>query len=64
MANELKCCFDGCGKLAEFKVFDSNEHRYDVAETHACDAHLGALIGSVEPTEPKGPWNVYPITQA
>ena len=61
MTEKLICCFEGCGKPAEFKVFDSNEPRYDVAETHACEAHLGALIGSVEPTEPSGPFHVHPI---
>lgn len=61
MNESLTCCFDGCGQPAEFQVIDENEPRYDIAETHACAVHLGALIGSVEPTAPVGPWRVFPI---
>ncbi len=30
---------------------------YD-AMTDSCEDHLGVLIGSVPPTEPKGPWRI------
>jgi len=55
----LPCCFDGCDKMAKFIVIDTGDSRKDVAETHACETHVGVLIGSVEPTKPKGPWSVY-----
>ena len=55
---ELKCCFGGCGRKADFRIIYKGDDRYDVAETHACETHVGALLGSVPPVSPNGPWDV------
>lgn len=54
------CCYPGCGKRAEFEIYDSNDRRPDQG-TEACEDHLGHLVGGVPPVEPVGPWLVYPI---
>ena len=59
--HKLSCCFVGCNKEAEFLVIDTKEARYEYTETYSCEKHLGALIGSVEPTKPTGPWLIYPL---
>ncbi len=51
-----KCCYIGCKKNAEFEIYDENERRPDCGVTDACEDHIGALLGSLPPTEPKGPW--------
>ncbi len=56
-----KCCFVGCSKDAEFVIYDQNDRRPDCCYSDACEEHVGALIGSVYPTEPKGPWVVIAI---
>lgn len=57
------CCFIPCDKPAEFEITDEGEPMIYDAQTDACEEHVGALIGSVAPTEPKGPWTVRPINQ-
>lgn len=52
------CCHVGCGKDAEFVIYDSNDRRPDMGFTDACTDHVGHLLGSVPPVEPKGPWSV------
>lgn len=52
------CCFIGCSKPAEFQITDEGETMIYDAMTDSCEDHLGVLIGSVPPTEPKGPWRI------
>ncbi len=54
-----KCQAMGCDRNAAFSIFDTLEPRPDVTGTFACEEHLGSLIGSVEPTEPNGPWGIF-----
>ena len=43
------CCQVGCEKDAEFVLtMDEPGVPYDVAETHACVEHVGALLGGPE----------------
>lgn len=53
------CSFKGCYKPAEFGIYDSNDHRPDSGPTFSCVDHVGHLLGSLPPVEPKGPWHVY-----
>ena len=55
------CCALNCDKQAEFAIFDTQEPHPELAETYACAAHLGDLIGSHPPTKPTGPWEVRPL---
>lgn len=55
---DRRCCFIGCEKKAEFEILDENEIRHDCATTDSCEDHVGNLIGSIPPTEPRGPWIV------
>ena len=57
----MKCCLEGCDGPAAFTIVGENETRYDVAETYACAKHIGDLLGSVEPTEPTGPWRIFTL---
>lgn len=52
------CCFLNCGQPSEFEIWDEGEQDPHMGGTDACEAHVGALIGSVPPTEPNGPWTV------
>jgi hypothetical protein len=61
MKNERHCYHLGCGKNAAFEIYDNNERRPDCSFTDACEEHVGALLGSLPPTEPKGPWTVVAI---
>jgi hypothetical protein len=45
MCTNLHCCWPDCEKPAEFRVIDAQEMYPDVAEIHACEAHVGALVG-------------------
>ena len=56
-----ECLFVGCSKIAEFEIYDSNERRPDCGATDACEEHVGALLGSLPPTQPIGPWTVITI---
>ncbi len=42
---DLQCCFIGCGEPAEFEIIDQADRRPDCAVTHACEMHVGALLG-------------------
>lgn len=57
------CCFLGCPKPAEFEIWDENERRPDIGATDACEDHVGALLGSLPPVEPTGPWRVVVLAQ-
>ena len=61
---ETQCSYMKCEERAEFRIIDSQEIRPDVCETFACDKHLGSMMSSVQPTEPIGPWHVYPLFRA
>lgn len=41
-----KCCEIGCGLPAEWEI-KSTKDEYDV--THACDKHVGVLLGDKDP---------------
>lgn len=45
-----KCCHIPCGADAEFVIYERGtalEHRQADNFTHSCEAHVGALLGSV-----------------
>ena len=51
-----------CDNAAEFRIIDNSERRWDSAETHACTAHVGELIGHAPDVEETGNgWTVLPI---
>ena len=54
------CFFVGCDKSPEFEIWDENENCPDIGPTDACIDHVGQLLGSVPPTEPKS-WRVVHI---
>jgi hypothetical protein len=39
-------------------VEDQGEERPDMRLTYSCELHLGAMVSSVPPTKPGGPWIV------
>jgi hypothetical protein len=56
------CCFLGCGKPADFRIEGQPEHFEDYTE--ACEAHLGALMGTPKWREkPDTHWLVYPLNR-
>lgn len=57
MADTKRKCA-GCDKDAEFEIHDEQEQRPGMGVTDACEEHIGMLLGSVPPTEPKGPWRI------
>jgi len=59
--SQLICCYPNCGKPADYIIFDTQERQPGAGETHACTDHVGFLLGSIPPTEPIGPWSIYPI---
>lgn len=52
---ESKCCFAGCGKKAEYVIWDGKEPACD-HKTEACVDHVGHLLSDSEV-----PNQVYPI---
>ena len=61
MSNRPICCKPGCDREADYEIVDTNEPRSPEAFTQACVDHVGALLGSLPPTKPTGPWSVYPL---
>lgn len=53
-----QCCNVGCLAPADFEVEDQGEERPDMRLTYSCELHLGAMVSSVPPTKPGGPWIV------
>lgn len=56
---ELHCCYPDCPKEAEFEIQEDNSgiHPADGC-THACAAHVGEFLGSVDASKPTTIWIV------
>lgn len=52
-----------CVEPAEFRVVDLDDPRPDVAETFACEGHVGPLLGHAEGWGGRGGtgWQVVPL---
>jgi hypothetical protein len=48
--SEIKCCFDGCDEKADFEIIEDNDYQdYYSRITHACQSHVGDLLGTGMP---------------
>lgn len=50
------CCEHDCAKDAEFAIYGTSGHPEDC--THACRAHVGDMLGSIEGATPNRRWEV------
>lgn len=64
--SDILCCYmmvEGrCTEPAAFTIYDDNDRSPSQA-TESCEAHVGALLGSVPPVEPTGPWTVVALDE-
>ncbi len=66
MSNQPWCCFLDCDHEAEFDIYGDSAHHED--NTQACEAHVGALLGTPDwllekRGRPTRAWTVVPIAR-